>query len=94
MVPITRRASSPNIMLYFLINNKAILIRSMLAAGVVQDTFVGEAVEGEGRSPGHVCWRSCTRRRRRREDYWRLLLLLFLLVLLPLRLESLPFPSS
>ena len=40
-------------MLYFLINNKAILIRSMLAvaAGVVQDTFVGEAVEGEGRSP-------------------------------------------
>ena len=80
-------------MLYFLINNKAILIPSMLAAGVV-DTFVGEAVEGEGRSPGHVCWRSCTRRRRRREDYWRLLLLLFLLVLLPLRLESLPFPSS
>ena len=55
MVPITRRASSPNIMLYFLINNKAILIRSMLAAGVVQDTFVGEAVEGEERSPGHVC---------------------------------------
>ena len=38
-------------MLYFLINNKAILIHSMLAAGVVQDTFVGEAVEGEGRSP-------------------------------------------
>ena len=74
-------------MFYFLINNKAIL---MLAAGVV-DTFVGEAVEGEGRSPGHVCWRSCTRRRRRREDYWRLLLLLFLL---GLRLESLPFPSS
>ena len=61
MVPITRRASSPNIMLYFLINNKAILIRSMLAACVVQDTFVGEAVEGEGCSPGHVCWRSCTR---------------------------------
>ena len=28
--------------------NKAILIRSMLAAGVVQDTFVGEAVEGKG----------------------------------------------
>ena len=48
-------------MLYFLINNKAILIRSMLAAGVVLDTFVGEAVEGEGRSPGHVCWRSCKR---------------------------------
>ena len=59
-------------MLYFLINNKAKLIRSMLPAGVV-DTFVGEAVEGEGRSPGHVCWRSCTRQRRRREDHWRLL---------------------
>ena len=80
-------------MLYFLINNKAILIRSMLAAGVV-DTFVGEAVEDEGRSPGHVFWKSCTRRRRTSEDYWRLLLSLFLLVLLPLRLESLPFPSS
>ena len=38
-------------MLYFLNNNKAILIRSMLAASVVQDTLVGEAVEGEGRSP-------------------------------------------
>ena len=61
MVPITRRASSPNIMLYFLINKKAILNHFMLAAGVVQDTFVGEAVEGEGRSPGQVCWRSCTR---------------------------------
>ena len=48
MVPITRRASSPYIMLYFLINNKAVLIRSMLAAGVDQDTFVGEAVEGKG----------------------------------------------
>ena len=35
-------------MLYFFINNKPILIRSMLAAGIVQDTFVGEAVEGEG----------------------------------------------
>ena len=35
-------------MLYFLINNKAILIHSMLAAGIVQDTFAGEAVEGEG----------------------------------------------
>ena len=32
-------------MLYFLINNKPILIRSMLAAS----------------SPGHVCWRSCKR---------------------------------
>ena len=35
-------------MLYFLINNKPILISSMLAAGIVQDSFVGEAVEGEG----------------------------------------------
>ena len=34
-------------MLYF-INNKPILIHFMLAAGIVQDTFVGEAVEGEG----------------------------------------------
>ena len=33
---------------FFLINYKAILIHSMLAAGVVQDTFVGEAVKGEG----------------------------------------------
>ena len=32
-------------MLYFLINNKPILIHSMLAAS----------------SPGHVCWRSCKR---------------------------------
>ena len=30
-------------MLYFLINNKPILIRSMLAAGIVQETFAGEA---------------------------------------------------
>ena len=35
-------------MLYFLINNKLILVHSMLAAGIVQDTFAGEAVEGEG----------------------------------------------
>ena len=35
-------------MLYFCINDKAILIHSMLAAGVVQVTFVGEAVEGKG----------------------------------------------
>ena len=34
--------------MYFLINNKSILIRSMLAAGIVQDTFAGEAGEGEG----------------------------------------------
>ena len=32
-------------MLYFLINNK---ISCMLAAGIVQDRFVEEAVEGEG----------------------------------------------
>ena len=48
MVPITRRASSFNKMLYFLINNKPILIRSMLAAGIVQDKVVGEAIQGEG----------------------------------------------
>ena len=35
-------------MLYFLIYNKPILIRSMLAAGTVQDTLAGEAGEGEG----------------------------------------------
>ena len=36
-------------MLYFLINNKPILVHSMLAAaGIVHDTFAGEAVEGEG----------------------------------------------
>ena len=35
-------------MLYFLINNKPILISSMLAAGIVQERFVGEAVQGEG----------------------------------------------
>ena len=41
MVPITRRASSPNKkMLYFLINNKPILIRSMLAAGIVQERLL------------------------------------------------------
>ena len=34
-------------MSYFLINNKPILISSMLVAGIVQDTFVGEAVEDE-----------------------------------------------
>ena len=49
MVPITRRAGSNNKkMLYFVINNKPILIRSVLATGTVQDTFAGEAVEGEG----------------------------------------------
>ena len=45
MVPITRRASSLKNMLYF---HKPILISSMLAAGIVQDRFVGESVEGEG----------------------------------------------
>ena len=34
--------------MYFLIKNKPILIRSMLAAGIVQDTFAGEAGEGKG----------------------------------------------
>ena len=58
-------------MLYFLINNKPKLIRSMLAAGIVQDTFAGEAEKAK---------------EAKRND-WRLLLLL----LLPLRLESLPF---
>ena len=29
-------------------SNKPILIRSMLAASIVQDTFAGEAVENEG----------------------------------------------
>ena len=51
MVPITRRVSSPNPknenMLYF-INNEPILIRSMQAAGIVLDTFAGEAGEGKG----------------------------------------------
>ena len=35
-------------MLYFLIDNKPKLIRSMLSAGIVQDTFAGEAGEDEG----------------------------------------------
>ena len=35
-------------MLNFFISNKPILIRSMLAAGIVQDTLAGDAVEGEG----------------------------------------------
>ena len=46
MVPITRRASSPNKRCF--INNKPILIRSVLAAGIVQDKFAGEAIQGEG----------------------------------------------
>ena len=32
----------------YLINNKPILIRSKLAASIVQDTFAREAVENEG----------------------------------------------
>ena len=35
-------------MLYFLINTKPILIRSKLAASIVEDTFAREAVENEG----------------------------------------------
>ena len=49
MVPITGRASFPNKkMLYSLINNKTILIRSKLAARIVQDMFAREAVENKG----------------------------------------------
>ena len=48
MVPITGRASFPNKkMLYSLINNIPILIRSKLAASI-HDTFAREAVENEG----------------------------------------------
>ena len=39
-------------MLYFLIKNKLILVHSMLAAGIVLDTFAGEAVEGEEETTG------------------------------------------
>ena len=43
------KASSPNKkMMYFLIIDKPILIRSRLTAGIVQDTFAGESGEGEG----------------------------------------------
>ena len=49
MVPITRRASFPTKkIVYSLINNKPILIRSKLAASIVQDTFAREAVENGG----------------------------------------------
>ena len=56
-----------------------ILVHSILAAGIVQDTFAGEAVEGEGgeeeTTGGYFyCY-----------FYW---------YILPLRLESLPFLSS
>ena len=57
---------------YFLIKNKPILVHSMLAAGIVQDTFAGKAVEGEGgeeeTTGGYFYY------------YWWLLLLLLLLV--------------
>ena len=33
---------------YVVFSNKPILIHSMLAAGIVQDTFAGKAVQGEG----------------------------------------------
>ena len=36
-------------MWYFLKNNKPILIRSIVTASIVQDTFAGEAEEGERR---------------------------------------------
>ena len=46
---ITRRASFPNKkMLYSLIINKPIVIRSKLPASIVQVTFAREAVENEG----------------------------------------------
>ena len=50
MVPITRRATSPNQknVVLMLINNEPILIRSMQAAGIAQDTFTGKAGESEG----------------------------------------------
>ena len=47
MVPITRRASFPN-KKNVVFNNKPILIRSKLAASIVQNTFAREAVENEG----------------------------------------------
>ena len=48
MVPITRRASSLKKICYIFLLIINLLISSMLAAGIVQDRFVGEAVEGEG----------------------------------------------
>ena len=60
-------------MLYSLINNKPILIRSKLAASIVQDTLAREAVENEGGEE---------------ETTGGYFLLLILPVLLPLRLES------
>ena len=40
--------STDKICYIFFVNNKPIMISSMLAAGIFQDTFVGEAVEGRG----------------------------------------------
>ena len=34
--------------MHFVVNNEPLQIRSMLAAGIVQDTFAGESGEGEG----------------------------------------------
>ena len=65
---------------YFLIKNKPILVHSMLAAGIVQDTFAGEAVEGEGGEEELLVATSTAT-----NFYW---------YILPLMLESLPFLSS
>ena len=46
--PLQGELASLTKMLYFLINNKPILIRSMMGANIVQATFAGEAVENEG----------------------------------------------
>ena len=67
--------------MYFLINNKSILIHSMLAAGIVQDTFGGKAAEGR------ADWRLLL-------PLLLLVLLPLRLESLPFRLESLPFLSS
>ena len=37
---------------YFLIKNKSILVHSMLAAGIVQDTIAGEGEGGEEETTG------------------------------------------
>ena len=65
----------------------------MLVAGVVQDTFVGEAVEGEGRSSDTFAGEA-VQGEGGEEKTTRGYFYCYLLVLLPLRLESLPFPSS
>ena len=76
MVPITRRASSSNKICCIFFNNKPILVHSMLAAGIVQDTFAGEAVEGEGGEEETTLVATSTA---------------ISTGILPLRLESLPF---